>query len=69
MTVTGRQCRSKWFSATDFTLTRIDDLPKSAREKEMIFFFNKTSESTRETRPFEYKSLPLEYLAVTARLP
>jgi len=33
MTVTGRQCRSKWFSATDFTLTRIGDLPKSAREK------------------------------------
>ena len=25
---TGHPCRSKWFSATDFTITRIDDLPK-----------------------------------------
>lgn len=25
MTITGQQCRSKWFSATDFTLTRIGD--------------------------------------------
>ena len=32
MTITGQQCRSKWFSATDFTLTRIGDLPTSARE-------------------------------------
>jgi len=32
-TITGQQCRSKWFSATDFTLTRIGDLPKSAKQK------------------------------------
>ena len=31
MTITGQQCRSKWFSATDFTLTRIGDLPQSAK--------------------------------------
>ena len=31
MTVTGQQCRSKWFSATDFTLTRIADLPKQVK--------------------------------------
>lgn len=33
MTITGQQCRSKWFSATDFTLTRIGDLPKPAKQK------------------------------------
>ena len=33
MTITGQQCRSKWFSATDFTLTRIGDLPQSAKQK------------------------------------
>ena len=32
-TITGRQCRSKWFSATDFTLTRTGDLPKTAKQK------------------------------------
>lgn len=30
--ITGQQCRAKWFSATDFTLTRIGDLPKSAKQ-------------------------------------
>jgi hypothetical protein len=33
MTITGQQCRSKLFSATDFTLTRIGDLPKPAKQK------------------------------------
>ena len=33
MTITGRQCRSKWFSSTDFTLTRTGDLPKSAKQR------------------------------------
>jgi len=32
-TITGQQCRSKWFSATDFTLTRTGDLPKTAKQK------------------------------------
>ena len=27
-TITNQDCRAKWFSATDFTLTRIGDLPK-----------------------------------------
>ena len=30
---TGKPCRAKWFSATDFTLTRTGDLPKSAKQK------------------------------------
>jgi len=29
---TGHPCRSKWFSATDFTLTRTGDLPKSKKK-------------------------------------
>ena len=33
MTVTGQQCQSKWFSATDFTLTRTGDLPKSPKKR------------------------------------
>lgn len=30
--VTGQPCRAKWFSATDFTLTRTGDLPPAARK-------------------------------------
>lgn len=30
-TITGRRCRSQWFCATDFTLTRTGDLPKSEK--------------------------------------
>jgi len=29
---TGKTCRAKWFSATDFTLTRIGDLPKTKKK-------------------------------------
>ena len=31
-TITHQECRSKWFSATDFTLTRTGDLPKSKKK-------------------------------------
>ena len=31
-TITNQKCRSKWFSATDFTLTRTGDLPKSKKK-------------------------------------
>lgn len=31
-TITNQDCRAKWFSATDFTLTRTGDLPKSKRK-------------------------------------
>ena len=31
VTFTGQQCRSQWFCATDFTLTRTGDLPKSEK--------------------------------------
>ncbi|MBR1409655.1 MAG: PspC domain-containing protein [Prevotella sp.] len=31
-TFTGKTCRAKWFSATDFTLTRTGDLPKSKKK-------------------------------------
>ena len=30
--LTGKTCRAKWFSATDFTLTRTGDLPKTKKK-------------------------------------
>lgn len=31
-TITNKDCRAKWFSATDFTLTRTGDLPKTKKK-------------------------------------